>query len=861
MANPQPDDSTGQGGNPISPALVAAREIRAIGGWHTPVDGKRAYLDDWPDLRMEPDEDPELVNGRATGAGIILGASGHADLEADCLAAELVFRKLAPPTGRIWRHRELAHRLYRSDAAHEEWELPVSLRQTPEERLALAEVRAGNHQSVVPPSVHPDGTPYVWLKREQPETAAAEALHRVGMLGAIAGALAWIWGVGMREKMTLAVSGFLRRRGIAEAEALVVVEAICAAASPQDAEVETRIGAVRDTYAKPDGAAFTGLPTLADCVGEPLAGWLGKQFPAASFAEPDAARFSATAERGPSQATLLARFADGLKLFHTGGGDAEPYARARVGDHYEVLRVRSKAFRLFLCGQFYREKGSALASEPLEQGLRTIEARALFDGPAIPVHQRVARGPDGEIYLDLANPGWQAVGITAAGWRVVDNPPVYFCRTRGTLALPHPTRGGTADDLFRFVHVGNDRDRNDRTRKLVLGFELMALNPAGPHPVLCIHGPQGSGKSFSAGRLRATVDPAKPLLRSAPREVGDVVVAASNGWVCAWNNLSHLSSELSDAFCCLSTGEGFGKRQLFTDAEEWAFEGHRPVIFNGITELATRGDLIDRAEILYLPQFGPEERYDERTLLVEFEEARPGILGALCDAASRALSDLPSTHLANPPRMADYATFVTAAEGAFGWDPGEFRRAYDENRAEANDLALEASLIFQPLRELADGSSAEEHWEGTATELLQALAAKVGEQATKRKGWPGSAKVLSGELRRLQTNLREAGVGIEFLRSGDRANAKLIRVWNMPANKRPQRPPASDEHKTSDAIGAGLDATAGISDASDEADRVETDASGAANADFSACADCATEPPTLFPPGENAKQYAQEAGL
>ena len=57
---------------------------------------------------------------------------------------------------------------------------------------------------------------------------------------------------------------------------------------------------------------------------------------------------------------------------------------------------------------------------------------------------------------------------------------------------------------------------------------------------------------------------------------------------------------LSDALCRLATGGGFGTRQLYSDDEESLFEARRPVLLNGIEEVAVRGDLLDRSLIVTL---------------------------------------------------------------------------------------------------------------------------------------------------------------------------------------------------------------------------------------------------------------------
>jgi hypothetical protein len=146
----------------------------------------------------------------------------------------------------------------------------------------------------------------------------------------------------------------------------------------------------------------------------------------------------------------------------------------------------------------------------------------------------------------------------------------------------------------------------------------------------------------------------------------------------------------------------------------------RPIILNGIAEVGTRPDLIERSLFVELPFIPDEQRRAEAELLAEFDEAHPVILGGLLDAVVVALRELPRTTLPALPRMADFALWVTAAERGLGWEPGSFLGAYNRNRRKALDVALEASPIVDPLRELVEGEDGE-RWEGSASELLDKL--------------------------------------------------------------------------------------------------------------------------------------------
>ena len=82
------------------------------------------------------------------------------------------------------------------------------------------------------------------------------------------------------------------------------------------------------------------------------------------------------------------------------------------------------------------------------------------------------------------------------------------------------------------------------------------------------------------------------------------------------------------AFCRLATGGGFGTRQLYTDQEEVLFAAMRPAMLNGIADVATRPDLLDRSLVVELPLIPEERRRTEREIWAEFAEEHPRVLGA-----------------------------------------------------------------------------------------------------------------------------------------------------------------------------------------------------------------------------------------
>ena len=255
------------------------------------------------------------------------------------------------------------------------------------------------------------------------------------------------------------------------------------------------------------------------------------------------------------------------------------------------------------------------------------------------------------------------------------------------------------------------------------------------------------------------------------------MIAASTGWVINLDNLSRIPLWLSDALCRLATGGAFSTRELYTDDQEILFDAQRPIICNGIEELAVRGDLLDRALILYLPPIPEQEREPESKFWADFESARPAILGALLDVISGALRRLPKTRLSNSPRLADFALWATAAERPLGWADGDFLRAYLSNQGDANDLALDASPVTGVVRVLLANEDCA--FVGTATELLEALNGIADESTRRQKGWPQNGQGVSNTLRRLAPNLRKSGIEVLFSRGKNRQRRRLITVREL----------------------------------------------------------------------------------
>ncbi len=387
-----------------------------------------------------------------------------------------------------------------------------------------------------------------------------------------------------------------------------------------------------------------------------------------------------------------------------------------------------------------------------------VEAKSVNDGVCHETFLRIGRRDD-RIFLDLGDADWRAASISPDDWQVIDQPPVKFLRPPQMKPLPVPEKGELLESILQpFINVSTESDF-----RLIVSWLIAALFDKGPYPILAVGGEQGSGKSTVARLLRMLVDPNKATNRAAPRDERDLLVSAFNSWVLSFDNLSGIPNWFSDALCRLNSNGGFSTRALHTDMDEVVLQVARPIILNGIPDLSSRADLGDRSITITLPAIPEELRRSEDEYWSDFEKAWPLILGGLLDALSAGLRNLPNVQLERKPRMADFAKKITAAESGLGWEPGAFMVAYEANRNEMVEVAFDSDHVARVIRDNIRAA-----WEGTATELIEELGSKVGEDVRKSRFWPKSPSAMGNALKRAAPILRKIGFTIEHRRSEKR---------------------------------------------------------------------------------------------
>jgi hypothetical protein len=474
-----------------------------------------------------------------------------------------------------------------------------------------------------------------------------------------------------------------------------------------------------------------------------------------------------------------------FECWHTPEGEA--YITIPINSHREHYRISTKSSKIKAwLGMLGRDLiGGTPSISSIRDAINVLYGIALYDGNEYRLYVRKAE-VDGKIYVDLGDPSWKAIEISENGWKVINDCPIHFRRSKNTLPLPIPERGGEIDTLRGLINAGSDENWI-----LTLAWLSQAFWCRGPYAHLYLRGTQGTAKSYMMQTLKDISDPSAAIKRRLPKTERDAAIAIGSEASPCFDNLSGMSDDIADLWCVASTGGVSSQRALFTDDEESIVYVKCPIIANGIEDLGQRGDLLDRTIVLDLDPIPEIERRTEKEMQAAIDENRSKLFACLLDMTVAGLNAIDSIELKNPPRMADFAEWACACLGDAA---KRFMEIYAGSREEIKHDLVEANAF--PRAVLKFAKTTKLVWMGTASQLLEALNAQ--EHIThgfEPRDWPQTANQLGSELRRHVPDLESSNVLVKFSKSHKKA--REITVWYKD-NEDEDRPPEIDDKDKGD---------------------------------------------------------------
>ncbi len=460
-------------------------------------------------------------------------------------------------------------------------------------------------------------------------------------------------------------------------------------------------------------------------------------------------------DKGLSLATRIVNMVSGnreITLFRDEYSVA--HAQFPVSCHKEVWPCDSTAFIRWIGSEFYRiTKGKTVASrESIKDAVGLLEGRAINECEEHRLFNRIAQTPDA-VWYDLADSEWRAVRITQEGWSIETDVPLLFRRFSHLAPQVEPVRGGSVDEVLRFVNI------TEEDQKILFRVHLVASFLEGwAHPALYVYGTQGSAKSTLSRIDRMLIDPSRIEVVSLTKKEEELAQQLGHHAFLSFDNVSEVTNTVADLLCRAITGGGFSKRELYSNDNDVIRFILSRIAINGINLASNRPDLLERCLLLKLERM--KERKSEHKLMTDFELARPRILGAVFDVVAKAMALRPSIEVDELPRMADFALWGCAIAEALGIGQKAFMDAYLRNINHQSSELIDDNTVAMLLRDIVDVHDGMFSCD-SPSQLFKAFKDRALDEKIADNRLPANPSTLMRELNRLKTPFEELGYLIE----------------------------------------------------------------------------------------------------
>lgn len=297
----------------------------------------------------------------------------------------------------------------------------------------------------------------------------------------------------------------------------------------------------------------------------------------------------------------------------------------------------------------------------------TIVARAFDDiraqaddlrdeGITIAPNTRVAVDKYNRVWIDLMGAERFAT-LNDQGWSIHSQPGegVYFIRETNTPMNIEQSDIHVLKKLSEFYTVSN--------MDLMLLIAALLVPLVEPHtalPVVILEGLEGSGKTTSAHRLKRLIDDTPGLSSSLPKDERSLASMAQNELVLVYDNVTSISTEISNLICRASSGSSYKAVRLYTDNDMIVLNLHALQMITTVENLPLRDDLNSRSLKIWCDT--PEKYENSTAQSMKFDAMLPKFRGALFQLASYIAQDIQENHYNTSLRLDGFDRVVQSLE-------------------------------------------------------------------------------------------------------------------------------------------------------------------------------------------------------
>ncbi len=466
----------------------------------------------------------------------------------------------------------------------------------------------------------------------------------------------------------------------------------------------------------------------------------------------------------------------------------EHYIEIIEKDRRQTLRLDSKAFQQIFAERYHQHTREALNETTRRQMMRILHGQARL-GPRLRLSVRMAEEKEG-LLLDMGTECGHLAVIHTGGWEILRRGRPQFLQPPHMLTLPKPVGGqreiryqakGEAKSEAKTgpegegqtparepakeapIHMELLRELMPQLHEMdwqgVLAWLTGTLHPGLILPMLCLIGPQGSGKTTMARILRRILDPSTAETMALPTENGMLSLLQDHA-IPIFDNAGRLNTAQANMLCRAVTGNA----KSLTDGNETAQERlRRPLILTALELPSLAPDWLDRAWIIDLAQMENGRRIPESGLWPLFDTLHAQLLAAALDLTSATLAAWHRLTPSDLPRMADFATWGMASMAAQGQPAEQFLACIERNGARLREAELEANPMASAILEMLERAEATNdengktvrRWEGGMEDLLEQVPAEARPYRT----------AAGRKLRTMAPLLGHFGLRLEFQRN------------------------------------------------------------------------------------------------
>lgn len=491
------------------------------------------------------------------------------------------------------------------------------------------------------------------------------------------------------------------------------------------------------------------------------------------------------------------------------GDDGDEYAEFEHGNHVERRPVGDEWMASKLRSMFYAQFGAPMSDRVLAGALSyAVSVSGARQRPRVSLRKRVAQvlPPGGDarglkVYYDLVNDGWEAVEVTAAGWRVLRGKDVPRLFWRPAFARAQVAPVAPPGDPALWLEDAFTRHFAPSTNTFLFAAVVVAAL-AGPrqYPLVCLVGAPGSGKTTTMNLVKRLVDPHGAGAGGLPPDDANRAPVLKEQYLTLFDNVGGVDAAAADFLCRVCTGGSVQARKYYTNSGLDVVDVQGKVMMTSIRPVIRASDLIDRSVTFTFDRLGDYATAEQ--VEARFERDLPMILGAAFSVISRAIpiyAALDADASRKWSRLASFDIWLYAVGEALrpGCGGAQAQEEYythregmvgTKARAKAPSNAQrdrDAVMCVVTAARAANGGEYPGAMMGKAATLAaQVRHAMALARVVPRQGSPVTSREFAAWMRACADDLAEAGVSFEAVVA--RGEARFGKTWMIWEGARPE---------------------------------------------------------------------------